>query len=172
MLNLKVDLARPEVCLPAGDAWLHGDLVLPPGIQGLVLFAHGSAIGHHSERCRQVARHLKHANIGTLLFDLLTERRFSRHCEDVLHHAGTARLLLPQRDHAALRSLVALQRLQRASGVIYRPDTKRRSYYFYTRFTQQFNAVMHIDETRAMQPLDVGQVWSDGEAAETIPSRI
>ena len=82
MLNLKVDLARPEVCLPAADAWLYGDLVLPPGIQGLVLFAHGSGNVHHSQRCRQVARHLKHANIATLLFDLLIELRFGRNCED------------------------------------------------------------------------------------------
>ena len=172
MLNLKVDLARPEVCLPAADAWLYGDLVLPPGIQGLVLFAHGSGNVHHRQRCRQVARHLKNANIATLLFDLLTELRFGRYREDVFHHAETARLLLPQRDHAALRSLVALQRLQRAISVIYRPDTERQSYYFYTRFAQQFDAVIHIDETSALEPLDVGQVSSDGEAEETIPSGI
>ena len=170
MLNLKVDLARPEVCLPAGDAWLYGDLVLPPGIQGLVLFAHGSGFGHHSQRCQQVAQHLKHASIATLLFDPLTERRFGRYREDVCHHAGTAGLLLPQRDHAALRSLVALQRLPRASGVIYRPDTELQSHYFYTHLTQQFDAVIYIDEISALEPLDRGPVWVDGEVPETFPS--
>ena len=92
--------------------------------------------------------------------------------EDVFHHAGTARFLLPLRDDAALRSLVASQRLQRAIGVIYRPDTERQSHYFYTRLAQQFDAVIHIDETSALEPLDLGQVWSDREAPETFPSGI
>ena len=90
--------------------------------------------------------------------------------EDVFHHTGTTRFLLNLRDDAALRSLVALQRLQRAIGVIYRPDTERQSHYFYTRLAQQFDAVIHIDETSALEPLDVGQVWSDREAPETFPS--
>ena len=90
--------------------------------------------------------------------------------EDVFHHAGTTRFLLPLRDDAALRSLVALQRLQRAIGVIYRPDTERQSHYFYTRLAQQFDAVIHIDETSALAPLDMGQVWIDGEVPETFPS--
>ena len=79
---------------------------------------------------------------------------------------------LPLRDDAALRSLVASQRLQRAIGVIYRPDTERQSHYFHTRLAQQFDAVIHSDETSAVEPLDVGQVWIDGEAPETFPSGI
>ena len=78
--------------------------------------------------------------------------------------------LLPLRDDAALRSLVTSQRLQRAIGVIYRPDTERQSHYFYTRLPQQFDAVMHIDETSALEPLDISQVWIDGEVPETFPS--
>ena len=80
--------------------------------------------------------------------------------------------LLPLRDDAALRSLVASQRLQRAIGVIYRPDTERQSHYFYTRLAQQFDAVIHIDESSAVEPLDVGQAWIDGEAPETFSSGI
>ena len=79
---------------------------------------------------------------------------------------------LPLRDDAALRSLVTSQRLQRAIGVIYRPDTERQSHYFYTRLAQQFDAVIHIDETSALEPLDMGQVWIDGEVPETFPSGI
>ena len=90
----------------------------------------------------------------------------------MFHHTGTARFLLPLRDDAALRSLVALLRLQRAIGVIYRPDTERQSHYFYTRLAQQFDAVIHIDETSALEPLDEGQVWSDGEVPETFPSGV
>ena len=79
---------------------------------------------------------------------------------------------MPLRDDAALHSLVASQRLQRAIGVIYRPDTERQSHYFYTRLARQFDAVIHIDEASAVEVLDEGQVWSDGEAPETFPSGI
>ena len=61
-----------EVRISVGDIWLYGDLVTPPGFQGLVLFAHGSGSGRHSARNRQVAQHLQHVGIATLLFDLLT----------------------------------------------------------------------------------------------------
>jgi putative phosphoribosyl transferase len=61
-----------EVRIPAGEAWLYGDLVLPEHHVGIVLFAHGSGSGRHSARNRQVAQRLQQAGIGTLLFDLLT----------------------------------------------------------------------------------------------------
>lgn len=61
-----------EVRIPAGEDWLYGDLVLPTGYVGVVLFAHGSGSGRHSARNRLVAQHLQRAGIGTLLFDLLT----------------------------------------------------------------------------------------------------
>jgi putative phosphoribosyl transferase len=61
-----------EVRIPAGKAWLYGDLVTPPGFTGLVLFAHGSGSGRHSARNRLVAQRLQEAGIATLLFDLLT----------------------------------------------------------------------------------------------------
>jgi len=61
-----------EVRIPCGDTWLYGDLVLPAGAKGLVLFAHGSGSGRHSARNRQVAQKLQQAGIATLLFDLLT----------------------------------------------------------------------------------------------------
>ena len=61
-----------EVRLPSADAWLSGDLVLPPSFEALVLFAHGSGSGRHSARNRQVAQRLQQRGIATLLFDLLT----------------------------------------------------------------------------------------------------
>jgi dienelactone hydrolase len=61
-----------EVRIPSGDAWLYGDLVIPPGSNGIVLFAHGSGSGRHSSRNRRVARRLQHEGMATLLFDLLT----------------------------------------------------------------------------------------------------
>jgi putative phosphoribosyl transferase len=65
-------VAVREVRIPAGDAWLYGDLALPRGFAGVVLFAHGSGSGRHSARNRQVARRLQQAGMATLLFDLLT----------------------------------------------------------------------------------------------------
>ena len=90
--------------------------------------------------------------------------------EEVLHQTGTAQFLLPLRDDAALRQMVAPPRLQRAIGVIYRPDTERQSHYFRTRLDQQFDALVHLDETTALEPLDLSQVWIDREVPETFPS--
>ena len=72
MPSLKTTRVHREVRIPVDDVWLYGDLVTPPGFQGFVLFAHGSGSGRHSARNRQVAQHLQHAGIATLLFDLLT----------------------------------------------------------------------------------------------------
>jgi putative phosphoribosyl transferase len=63
---------------------LAGDLAVPAGAGGLVLFAHGSGSSRHSSRNRFVAEELNRARLATLLFDLLTEReeyeeRYTRH---------------------------------------------------------------------------------------------
>ena len=60
-------------------------------------------------------------------------------------------------------------RLERAIGVIYRPDTERMSHYFYARLPDQFDAVLHFDETRAVEPLDYSAEWETGELPETFP---
>jgi dienelactone hydrolase len=65
-------LSPTGVRLPVGDAVLEGDLVLPDGALGIVVFAHGSGSSRHSPRNRQVAAALNEAGIGTLLVDLLT----------------------------------------------------------------------------------------------------
>jgi erythromycin esterase-like protein/orotate phosphoribosyltransferase len=65
----------------------------------------------------------------------------------------------------ALRSA----RAERAIGVIYRPDTERHSHYFRSRVADQFDAVIHIDETRAVEPLERTAGWEQGEVPETYP---
>ena len=52
----------------------------------------------------------------------------------------------------------------------YMPDAEPQSHYFHTRLAQQFDAMIHIDETRAVEPLDIGVHWSSPEAPETYPS--
>lgn len=67
------DLAEP-VHVPIGHhRWLPGMLALPPLPVGVVLFAHGSGSSRLSPRNRFVADRLYAANVGWLLFDLLTE---------------------------------------------------------------------------------------------------
>ncbi|MDB5947342.1 MAG: Erythromycin esterase [Ramlibacter sp.] len=90
--------------------------------------------------------------------------------EDMLHQTGTNRFLLPLKDNPALRRLATPQRLQRAIGVVYRPETERQSHYFMTHLAEQFDALIHIDETSALEPLDADPGWHGGEPPETYPS--
>ncbi|EDX74792.1 hypothetical protein MC7420_666 [Coleofasciculus chthonoplastes PCC 7420] len=60
-------------------------------------------------------------------------------------------------------------RLERAIGVIYLPQTERVSHYFQARLPEQFDAIIHFDETRAVEPLERTPRWDRGEAPETFP---
>jgi erythromycin esterase-like protein len=64
---------------------------------------------------------------------------------------------------------LAGRRLERAIGVIYRPQTERQSHYFDAALARQFDAVIHVDETRAVEPLEYTSVWKTGELPETYP---
>ena len=61
-----------EVLIDAGTARLEGELHVPAGASGVVLFAHGSGSSRHSPRNGFVARVIRESGVGTLLFDLLT----------------------------------------------------------------------------------------------------
>lgn len=61
------------VQIPVGDVSLDGDLSLPSDPHGLVVFAHGGGSSRRSRRNRFVAGQLHLSDLGTLLFDLLTE---------------------------------------------------------------------------------------------------
>jgi len=60
-------------------------------------------------------------------------------------------------------------KLERAIGVIYVPGTERMSHYFWARLREQFDAVLHFDETRAVEPLERSAEWDAGEVPETFP---
>ena len=64
---------REAVCIAAGSASLNGELEIPEGANGVVVFAHGSGSSRHSPRNQYVARVIRESGNGTLLFDLLTE---------------------------------------------------------------------------------------------------
>jgi erythromycin esterase-like protein len=69
-------------------------------------------------------------------------------------------------------SVLRQRMLERAIGVIYRPDTERQSHYFWAHLPRQFDAVFHYDHTRAVEPLERTPVWERGEVAETYPTAL
>lgn len=87
--------------------------------------------------------------------------------EALLHEAGPERLFLPLRGDVA--QALGRPRLERAIGVIYRPDTERASHYFQCRLPRQFDALIHFDRTRALRPLDAVSEWQSSEPS-TYPS--
>lgn len=67
-----------SVEIRAGAAVLNGDLVVPDGAVGLVIFAHGSGSSRFSRRNRAVAQTMEHGGLATLLLDLLTSEEEAR----------------------------------------------------------------------------------------------
>ncbi len=89
--------------------------------------------------------------------------------EALFHAAKRDRLLLILNDSDMMMQQLAVPRLERAIGVIYRPETERQSHYFRARLPNQFDAVLHFDETRAVKPLETTEEWEAGELPETFP---
>lgn len=90
--------------------------------------------------------------------------------ERLFHEARVPRFLVPLRTDLELSSALAGPRLERAIGVLYLPETERASHYFHARLSEQFDFVLHFDETRALEPLERFALWEAGEVAETFPS--
>ena len=89
--------------------------------------------------------------------------------EALFHEVGTRNFLLTLRDGGEVSSALRGPRLERAIGVIYLPQTERQSHYFDARLPEQFDAVIHLDETRALEPLERQAFWEEGEPPETFP---
>jgi erythromycin esterase-like protein len=93
--------------------------------------------------------------------------------EALFHDAGLERFMIDLREAGQARELLRLPRLERAIGVIYRPETERLSHYFHAQLAEQFDAVLHFDETTAVEPLEREPHWGAGdEPPETYPSGI
>ena len=91
--------------------------------------------------------------------------------EALFHETGVPRFLLNLSDSKAAEVLTE-QRLERAIGVIYLPQSERVSHYFYARLPEQFDAVLHFDETEAVEPLDHPGRPKSEDAPETYPTGI
>ena len=70
------------------------------------------------------------------------------------------------------REILSRTRLERAIGVIYRPETERISHYFHANLPNQFDGVIHFDTTRAVEPLDKVSSWKHEDVPETFPTGI
>jgi erythromycin esterase-like protein len=92
--------------------------------------------------------------------------------EALLHDVGLGNFLLDLTVPGGAADVLAGGRLQRAIGVVYRPATERQSHYFHAKLPQQFDALLHYDTTRAVEPLERTGLWARGEVPETFPSTL
>jgi erythromycin esterase-like protein len=90
--------------------------------------------------------------------------------EEAFHQTGISRFMLPLRDQTPAAQALSDNRLERAIGVIYLPETERQSHYFHARLSRQFDAILHFDETHAVEPLEYGVSWQADEAPPTFPA--
>jgi erythromycin esterase-like protein len=94
--------------------------------------------------------------------------------EALFHATGAPRFSVAT---AALAKIIgeSEQRLARAIGVVYRPETERRSHYFHTRLCAQYDHILHVDRTRALDPLDAPAPLPhvrDADVDETFPTGV
>jgi erythromycin esterase-like protein len=94
--------------------------------------------------------------------------------EALFHEVRYPRFLIDLHSNRATEIVLSEQRLERAVGAVYRPKTERRSHYFFARLPAQFDAVVHFDRTRAVEPLELTACWTNGEphGAHGTPARV
>lgn len=92
--------------------------------------------------------------------------------EALFHEIGYRRFLVDLTTETAAHRALMEPRLERAIGVVYRPETERQSHYFQAVLPQQFDVVLHYDSTRAVEPMERTGSWERGELPETYPSAL
>lgn len=92
--------------------------------------------------------------------------------EWLFHETGMPRFLVTFAGDDRLSREFRRERLERAIGVIYRPESERTSHYFMARLADQFDAVLHFDETRAVEPLPHAEAQQTAELPETYPTGV
>jgi erythromycin esterase-like protein len=89
--------------------------------------------------------------------------------EALFHKIGVSQFLVTFAGDERLSTEFRAERLERAIGVIYRPETERLSHYFHARIADQFDAVIHFDETSAVEPLPHAEEEQTPEIPEIYP---
>lgn len=92
--------------------------------------------------------------------------------EELFHETAIPEFWLNLDVYSPAIELLRQPRLLRAIGVIYRPETERWSHYFESHLPQQFDAIIHLDSTRALRPLEPGSLWDESELPETYPFKL
>jgi erythromycin esterase-like protein len=100
------------------------------------------------------------------------EGSYERLFHQIATEKGAPNFLLNLRDEPGVAAALRGPRLERAIGVVYLPTTERRSHYFEARLPEQFDAILHFDETSALEPLERTSGWESGEPPETYPSAL
>jgi len=90
--------------------------------------------------------------------------------EEVFHQVNYKQFMLNLQDNNVAVDLLMEPRLQRAIGVIYRPENERQSHYYSSCLPEQFDFLLHYDETHAVKPLQTTPHWHRGEMDETYPT--
>ena len=86
-------------------------------------------------------------------------RGFAESYEELFHQLRYKNFILHLIGNDQLDYFLKIPRLQRAIGVIYRPETERLSHYFFTHLLYQFDSLIHFDKTTAVRPLVVNVEW-------------
>jgi protein-L-isoaspartate(D-aspartate) O-methyltransferase len=86
--------------------------------------------------------------------------------ERLCHDTGVPAFRLPLRGRPELREKLTEPRLERAIGVIYRPETELMSHYFHASLPAQFDEYIWFDTTDAVRPLEAAKV---ADMPETYP---
>ena len=89
--------------------------------------------------------------------------------EERLHQVGSPAFWLDLRQQE-MKDALAVEQLQRFIGVIYRPQTERRSHYVMTRPADMYDALLHFDTTTALTPLDSDSGDDENELPDTFPT--
>lgn len=93
--------------------------------------------------------------------------------EALLHDVGLPAFALFPMDGGPVADVLRQPRLERAIGVVYRPQTERESHYFEARMADQFDVVLHLDRTSALAPLDADPGHEEGvDVPDTWPSAV
>ena len=156
-------------------------ILLPLGLLGSVFFldARASAAGW-PQLGRDFTRNAVSPEKDPLIHWQIEEREDGKvvrpalegSYEAVFHEIGYRRFLLDLTMEGAVQRALETPRLERAIGVVYRPETERLSHYFHAVLPRQFDAVLHYDTTRAVEPMERTGTWERGELPETYPSAL
>ena len=92
--------------------------------------------------------------------------------ESLFHEVGIPAFSLTLPSSTLVASGLREPLFERAIGVIYLPESELTSHYFHAQLSDQFDAIIHFDQTRAVEPLEATTEWGAGEPAETFPSGV